>query len=615
MSCATLMAVGQQIAPSAGQSVSAPDKASAIEAPFANTGVPAGAAAGIPLGDGPNAYTSAFGSRTAVWYDPTFDFISFVHRSNFSANGDAGSGSIRYDLSADAGATWTNNLGPVYNGGDARYPSGAIVYPAGTTVATDAYFAWAGPTLDGSNGAWGGFGSALVGLDNPADTSDWRNVETSAPLSGVYNLINTGFFFSPATGVIHSTDQNVNLVDPTGDYTDQIQYRRGVISNGQINWTSTLLSAPTGINNADSSKVIADERIAFGPNGLTGYITWLGATIDTADAPYGTYNIHYMKTVDGGLTWGTPGMINVTDLQGAQNGLTFGGQTGPFALSTAFEHDVAVDMNGNAHISVGICAASATAFSISTGPGFFGVFDVRTEDGGTSWKADLIALPMTFRGTFGDPNGTTLSEDNRPQTASSADGSHIFVVYTDTDSNLSPDNNFPDVYTRGLNVNTGYWNPLSNETVGTNDDGLVRFANVSHYAIDNGNGDYTIPVTYTILLGANDDVGSPVAFEYVAAGTDMAFSTEEFSKAELIGKVYPNPSADFTRIALDLPSNELVMVEVLNNLGQAVSTVNYGVQTAGVSNLDLDVSALPSGLYIVRVTAGNLTDAQTLIVE
>ena len=66
---------------------------------------------------------------------------------------------------------------------------------------------------------------------------------------------------------------------------------------------------------------------------------------------------------------------------------------------------------------------------------------------------------------------------------------------------------------------------------------------------------------------------------------------------------YPNPTAGQTAIAMDLPSEAMVTVEVYNLLGQRVQATEQPMGAGSGQTLQLDASGLASGQYFYRVEA------------
>ncbi|MDG1098633.1 MAG: T9SS type A sorting domain-containing protein, partial [Bacteroidia bacterium] len=74
-------------------------------------------------------------------------------------------------------------------------------------------------------------------------------------------------------------------------------------------------------------------------------------------------------------------------------------------------------------------------------------------------------------------------------------------------------------------------------------------------------------------------------------------SASTFITAALGLKYFPNPVNDVLNIASDFTMDQ---VTVFNQLGQIVLT-----HSANVSNTSLDMTSLPTGIYMVRVEANN----------
>ena len=77
---------------------------------------------------------------------------------------------------------------------------------------------------------------------------------------------------------------------------------------------------------------------------------------------------------------------------------------------------------------------------------------------------------------------------------------------------------------------------------------------------------------------------------------------------------YPNPVSEMTTVKFAVPSDEMVRVSVYNTIGVEVATVANGFYRAGSYTEMFDASVLPSGSYIIKITAGDNTAVQTMTV-
>ncbi|MCH8569568.1 MAG: T9SS type A sorting domain-containing protein [Balneolales bacterium] len=76
---------------------------------------------------------------------------------------------------------------------------------------------------------------------------------------------------------------------------------------------------------------------------------------------------------------------------------------------------------------------------------------------------------------------------------------------------------------------------------------------------------------------------------------------------------YPNPFNPATLIRYALPESAQVRLEVYNIAGQRVATLVNAHQTAGWHDTRFDGSALSSGVYLYRLTAGNTTITRKML--
>ena len=548
---------------------------------------------GTLIGNGPNAYGPAFGPRSHAWADPAINSIAYIHRSDAAANGDAGSGSFRYDVSTDGGATWDMNVGPIYNGGDGRYPQLVIANPAGNTTASNALVVATGPALTGSNGSWGGVVLAAdpLGANTPTDT-----VIESDTAAGVYNLISNTMWYT-ANGTVHLIEPNIDMA---ADYNDTLLYRKASVVGGALSYTLTKIPFPVYDDvTGGMGKIIYDCNIAFSPDGQTGYISSI-CNIPGGPGTVGSQYPVMMKTTDGGLTWSQPFAVDITTL--------FSGDLpnvpADSSLTCGFESDLTVDANGIAHFTCAIGQEGSTAYSIGTAPGFMGIFSVRSD--GSNTTGDLIALNQTFRGTFG-----TLNEDNRTQVSNSPNSDVILYTYFDTDTLLYgvTDNIFPNAYTRAYYTSDGTWGPLLATTLGTADDGIMQFGSVANMAFDDGNNGYTVHMVRQELQ-ANDDL-QPTTYYYVGGAYNTVGLEEE---ALTMSNLYPNPASSAINFDVNLNADGDVRIQVLNTLGQVVYQ-SVERASAGTQSYTVDVNDLNAGIYVLEIQAAGTKSAQQFMVK
>ncbi|MGH2568733.1 MAG: T9SS type A sorting domain-containing protein [Bacteroidota bacterium] len=72
---------------------------------------------------------------------------------------------------------------------------------------------------------------------------------------------------------------------------------------------------------------------------------------------------------------------------------------------------------------------------------------------------------------------------------------------------------------------------------------------------------------------------------------------------------YPNPFNPTTTISYQLATPSHLTLKVFNMLGQEVATLVYGQQLAGFHQATWSTSGFASGVYVYRLTAGQLRQA------
>lgn len=79
----------------------------------------------------------------------------------------------------------------------------------------------------------------------------------------------------------------------------------------------------------------------------------------------------------------------------------------------------------------------------------------------------------------------------------------------------------------------------------------------------------------------------------------LGIANSEIFKTDLL--VYPNPAADMLNVKIDLKKPAKINIEILDPVGRILSGVQH--QTYGQTNIAVDVSLLPEGVYYIRCEA------------
>ncbi|MBK8127871.1 MAG: carboxypeptidase-like regulatory domain-containing protein [bacterium] len=107
------------------------------------------------------------------------------------------------------------------------------------------------------------------------------------------------------------------------------------------------------------------------------------------------------------------------------------------------------------------------------------------------------------------------------------------------------------------------------------------------------NNPYLIPVTITVSLDANDNSVIP---------TEFALKSN-----------YPNPFNASTSLRFDVPSESRVLITIYNVAGQEVARPVDQTMPAGSHSVLYNAENLPTGMYLVKMNAGEFSAVQKML--
>jgi hypothetical protein len=596
------------------------------------------------IGMEPNAFGTSSGTRQYVWADPTLNLVTVTHRLS-PGTAPSLTGQFAYDVSKNGGSTFFTNSGPVYvPDGDplgptkspGRYPQGGIFNPTGNTIADSAFLVYFGPTEDQTNpdnstspaAPWGGH---CYGLNQIGTAPNPTQHQISSSGAHGHYLIPDGFTITKG-GKVYGLDYNAPGATHY-DMNDTLILSIGTYNPGIRDFTYTINKVyfPVGVTGTGTHS-ISYVKISMADDGMNGYITANAHPASYVANPDSAYSLLVSKTTDGGLTWGAPQMVDVNMVDPI---LLNSGYASRY--TTAFDHDAVVDGSGNLHMIVDISSFNNTGagFTFTSAYGQYGVFDIYTTDGGTTWRGKLLGMPHTFRGTFGvsatDPNNPSVAEDQRAQASRTyTGGNQLFFTYFEGDSTMGGGQNiYPNMISVGYDESTSMWTNPKNFTMGTAIDGNIIQGSVSYYVLTPSAGVYTIPCAYAgFNLSNQQETGSPMQLNYIDSAqfvtadfnqTDnsipLVMGIQEYKNNSIsVSQNYPNPYTGVTSFDVSLQKSSDLKIEITNMLGQLVSVQSYKSVAAGMRTYTFDGSNLNSGVYFytIRTNDSFLTRKMTV---
>ena len=99
---------------------------------------------------------------------------------------------------------------------------------------------------------------------------------------------------------------------------------------------------------------------------------------------------------------------------------------------------------------------------------------------------------------------------------------------------------------------------------------------------------------------------------------DFFVSVDEPSGMKTVSEVsrlYPNPAVTETNFYVDLANPSIVTMNITNTIGQTVNEIDFGSKNQGRNLINVDVSALKTGVYFCNVRVNNQVYTNKLMIE
>lgn len=587
----------------------------------------------IAIGESGNAWGFSYMRTTYLWAVNDINSISFIHRML----ADPGTGYLAYDISKDGGMTWSVNnqvydptLDDAYN---ARYPQGMIYNPAGNTDPDNAYFSYFAPTLDESNatgngGNWGGYAWGSIKMDEGA-----LPTQNNYPSMGdFYQYLPSGFTVTQL-GEAWAVDEENDGSSGDYTYTGNLIVGHGLWNDGTEEFDYTFEHMELEVNPDNG---INDVKVAFAPDGMTGWICALSDRVPALD--YTWFHPILFKTTDGGQTWsedpievqlgGEDGLEAVREFITDETLISFYNPDPvpprdeiPYYMG--YHMDMAVDAWGNPHILGIVAICDLEELSWYHYEGSFAMFHIYSDDQGETWKAFNVDNLITFDCEYTGSSGSTMNQYNRPQVATTEDGAIVFFSFLDTRTGFTTDNCDPDIFFREyIPEMEMHGEEVINVTSWSNAMWNARWACMSHYVFaevtDDATYECTIPFVYEEL--PNLDIASPVQFWYIPDFTrsyNVITRTEDNSELSkvIVSENFPSPFRNETHFNINLLEKSDVVVSVFNTAGQLVKTFDFGSLENGPHQITLQFQNLNDGVYFYFLKAGQTAVNGKMVVK
>ena len=173
---------------------------------------------------------------------------------------------------------------------------------------------------------------------------------------------------------------------------------------------------------------------------------------------------------------------------------------------------------------------------------------------------------------------------------------------------------FPSLRLEEAGLGTFCGNNTTCSTASTIDHLLVTDELVSFYETDSADRfDELLQGIPSYVFSTSDHLPVFARFRFDTDTTVTAIEADETPEAVAVQPAYPNPFFQSTTLTYTLPHAAEVRVEVFDVLGRRVHLLADGFQSAGTHRVAFDAGDLPSGLYVIRFSAGGFVDGQPVV--
>ncbi|WP_317898754.1 T9SS type A sorting domain-containing protein [Aurantibacillus circumpalustris] len=591
----------------------------------------------------------------------------------------AATGGIIAFVSTDCGSTWDSTALYGNDNFWGRYPNGGIYNPTSNTDISNAYVVGAGPTTGSGGGWIGNWYASkqlgTVNYDNaPSTVTNAQQVMPTAPpfAPGVpsrHDFTAYGFtatddgkmrVLAGITDDVASNDTAVMLMTGTFNGTSMT-----------FDWAGKVFDPPTTVESDGTENWISRPMMAWNEQGTVGYVVIIGSRLGATGSNVGYQPIVY-KTTNSGSTWSLESSINfnLSAFDDVKSRLwSVSSNTNLIVPNFTWIEgiDCAVDMNNKLHVFSSILAHPSEDLDslnytsqwttegyrwphapiVQNGPAVHPYLWDFTYDGTSSWSHMLIDS-MSTEG----PGGTTASNgyqdnpwdadpsasnqkvriDARIQMSRSADGRHLLYSWAESDTAYTDFqrkwNNLPNIKARLYDAQNSQLSPTEINLT-ENAQGEVANHAMFHFISPKFKLVSETATKINIELPTTTSNSSPYSqltsntHWYACAGMEFDRLTtvtltvgldKDNIDALSNSSIFPNPAKNTATVKVSLLSTSKVQVSVLNTIGQVVKSIETQGQI-GSNAVNLDLSGLASGIYLVNIKAENASTTKKLVIE
>lgn len=152
---------------------------------------------------------------------------------------------------------------------------------------------------------------------------------------------------------------------------------------------------------------------------------------------------------------------------------------------------------------------------------------------------------------------------------------------------------------------------LNARAIAVNDTAKITFPGISYTGGVNGTRSFCV-VAYVFRNGVRTDVGADTANNRacvdlnVRGGVGIGSDTKLEVGAKVKLNIFPNPANTSISLGYKVATNGNATARVLDITGREVMNQDFGMQTVGASDLNMNIADLAPGMYMVELVQDNV---------
>lgn len=142
----------------------------------------------------------------------------------------------------------------------------------------------------------------------------------------------------------------------------------------------------------------------------------------------------------------------------------------------------------------------------------------------------------------------------------------------------------------------------SDETYGR----YTRLLNPGTYSLEISNPEYQTRIIPDVIVGNNGITWQDIQLTPIGTGFEELFSDSSVY-------VFPNPFGTTVNIRYTIPKTQYLNLSIYDVYGRVIETFTEGMKESGVHIVNWNAEGMPSGIYFVRLFAGNKSQTINII--